>query len=1250
MTASIQKSSTLNFRKQKNKIVIRHSDIEDMNPSIPDEGEVVYATDTNELYIGDGLTKVEELSPISGGGSGSTNYNELTNKPQINGTTLSGNKTSEDLGLASAAEGALAASAIQPGDDISDLNNDAGYITGIDSGDVTTALGYTPADSSSLAAVATTGDYDDLLNKPTIPVAQVNSDWNADSGVAQILNKPTIPDTSNMVTTNTTQTITGEKIFTGKLNYCAGMTYILAGNGGTKLGYWSYDIDGQQNITLQTMTASTRNINFKTNNGGKVTYNGSEIAKKSDIVAQVQADWDQADVDAVDYIKNKPYIPAGVVIDQTYDPTSTNGQSGTAVAEAVSTKVTANTAITGATKCKITYDSKGLVTAGDDLAESDIPSLTLSKISDVTASASEVNVLDGITASTSELNVLDGITASTTELNYVDGVTSSIQTQLNDKVSSVSSANKVYATDNNSSNITISYTTANTASTIVQRDSNSQVNVNLTPSDNTHAASKKYVDDKFDTAITEAVVFQGIVADQTLLPSSGNTNGDLYWITEFVSPAPAGMTVGDSGAAIWNAKLATPQWQYTEDAIYQPDDATIELNANAKLSVKLSNSANNSLTTDANGLIVDISGKLDKNNAITGATKCKITYDSKGLVTAGADLAASDIPSLNLSKISDVSATAAEVNYLSGVTSSVQTQISGKVSSSSTADQVYATDNSGVNTTISYTTANTASTVVMRDSNSQINVASTPTATTHATSKTYVDTGLAGKISQYAVMPTATEADYNSGRVIQYVGASDMDYTANWFYKCDRMDLGDESYYYYWYNVNVQSSPSSSQLVPYQSSGNAGKPLVTNGTSASWNDTISYPLKLVNTSSTATQLTIGRGSTTSRYMYFKPSSTAAQMNIGFGSTDYYILTSSVFRPNTNAGASLGNSSYKWSSLFVNYAYISGLYDSSYNYHSLLSMPMYYDNVNDYIPTTMYNYDGKLIQFTGADSSYYDDTTGNTVPLKQGYFYKGVYDAMYDFTNWEQIDVQPAIKPVTTMPAASSALVGKVYQYMGVTNATYTHGYIYECQDNMGPEWVRIDVQPGGGGGSSTLAGLSDVSLSTPTDGQILTYDDMSGVWYNGNAPKEVMFATYGTTTYTTIKSWIDNGYYVVCKHGDYYGGLARVASSAIYFQYIIADTMYSVYVNTSNSWNYINYNYATDSNIKPIVMDFSVDSSTGAITCTFNQNPTNKSVHTVIGNTSIAGTWSGSGTSWVFTPTTADDILDNANGFVVTVS
>lgn len=46
---------------------------------------------------------------------------------------------------------------------------------------------------------------------------------------------------------------------------------------------------------------------------------------------------------------------------------------------------------------------------------------------------------------------------------------------------------------------------------------------------------------------------------------------------------------------------------------------------------------------------VDISGKVDKNTAITGATNTKITYDSKGLVTGGTSLMASDIPILNQS-------------------------------------------------------------------------------------------------------------------------------------------------------------------------------------------------------------------------------------------------------------------------------------------------------------------------------------------------------------------------------------------------------------------------------------------------------------------------------------------------------------------------------------------------------------------------------------------------------------------------
>ena len=57
----------------------------------------------------------------------------------------------------------------------------------------------------------------------------------------------------------------------------------------------------------------------------------------------------------------------------------------------------------------------------------------------VTATTAELNIMDGVTATTAELNLLDGVTATTAELNYVDGVTSNIQTQLDGKLSSIGS-------------------------------------------------------------------------------------------------------------------------------------------------------------------------------------------------------------------------------------------------------------------------------------------------------------------------------------------------------------------------------------------------------------------------------------------------------------------------------------------------------------------------------------------------------------------------------------------------------------------------------------------------------------------------------------------------------------------------------------------------------------------------------------------------------------------------------------------
>lgn len=56
--------------------------------------------------------------------------------------------------------------------------------------------------------------------------------------------------------------------------------------------------------------------------------------------------------------------------------------------------------------------------------------------------------------------------------------------------------------------------------------------------------------------------------------------------------------------------------------------------------------------------------------------------------------------------------------------------------------------------------------------------------------------------------------------------------------------------------------------------------------------------------------------------------------------------------------------------------------------------------------------------------------------------------------------------VSTLPEASAALVGTIYQYVGATTATLTKGYFYQCiHDGALYYWEEVPVQSGGGSGS-----------------------------------------------------------------------------------------------------------------------------------------------------------------------------------------
>src|ERR1039458_8262609 len=117
----------------------------------------------------------------------------------------------------------------------------------------------------TLATVATSGSYADLSSKPTIPAAQIQSDWNeANTALLDyIKNKPSIP--AAQVQTD--------------WNASTGMGVLL------------------NKPTLATVATS-----------GSYT----DLSSKPTIpAAQIQSDWNEANTALLDYIKNKPSIPTG---------------------------------------------------------------------------------------------------------------------------------------------------------------------------------------------------------------------------------------------------------------------------------------------------------------------------------------------------------------------------------------------------------------------------------------------------------------------------------------------------------------------------------------------------------------------------------------------------------------------------------------------------------------------------------------------------------------------------------------------------------------------------------------------------------------------------------------------------------------------------------------------------------------------------------------------------------------------------
>lgn len=140
------------------------------------------------------------------------------------------------------------------------------YVDGLVDDSETRSMDEVEALAESLAEVAFSGDYNDLDNRPTIPTDQVNTDWNATTGKAQLLNKPTLGSAATASTSDFATAVQGGKADSA----------VQPGDLADVATSGSYnDLDNKPTIPA----------------------------------AQVQADWGQSNTGSVDYIKNKPVVP-----------------------------------------------------------------------------------------------------------------------------------------------------------------------------------------------------------------------------------------------------------------------------------------------------------------------------------------------------------------------------------------------------------------------------------------------------------------------------------------------------------------------------------------------------------------------------------------------------------------------------------------------------------------------------------------------------------------------------------------------------------------------------------------------------------------------------------------------------------------------------------------------------------------------------------------------------------------------------
>ena len=296
----------------------------------------------------------------------------------------------------------------------------------------------------------------------------------------------------------------------------------------------------------------------------------------------------------------------------------------------------------------------------------------------VTSSVAELNLLDGVTSTTAELNILDGVTSTATELNLVDGSTAG--TVVNNKAVVYGSSGEVNMT-------TLQIGGSSVTSSVAE--------LNLLDGVTATTTELNYVDG-VTSSIQTQLNAKATLASPTLTgtPSaptaSASTNTTQIATTAYVTTALSNLLDGAPTALDTLNELAAA---INDDASYASTVTTALANKQATITGAATTIVSSDLTA-SRAMVSDVNGKI----AISEVTSTELGYldgvtssiqtqlDSKLSTSSGAasTIASSDLTAeralvSNASgKVAVSYITTTELGYLDGVTSAIQSQLDAK--------------------------------------------------------------------------------------------------------------------------------------------------------------------------------------------------------------------------------------------------------------------------------------------------------------------------------------------------------------------------------------------------------------------------------------------------------------------------------------------------------------------------------------------------------------------------------------------